>query len=81
MILDPQSSIKAADLVNGLYEKELADLIWKLGEERLAKKLPKKLWKPDKEKLKQPKSEILFFRSSQKLKGKGFIQQPKLFKL
>jgi 16S rRNA (cytosine1402-N4)-methyltransferase len=33
----------AADLVNGLHEKELAELFWKLGEESWAKKIAQKV--------------------------------------
>ncbi len=33
----------AADLINGLHEKELAELFWKLGEESRAKKIAQKI--------------------------------------
>lgn len=41
MRMDPNASVKAVDLVNGLYEKELAELFFKLGEERLARPIAK----------------------------------------
>lgn len=44
MRMDPtSSSITAADLVNGLYEKELADLFWKLGEENFSRPIAKRI--------------------------------------
>ncbi|HAE85778.1 MAG TPA: 16S rRNA (cytosine(1402)-N(4))-methyltransferase [Anaerolineaceae bacterium] len=39
MRFDPTSGLSAADLVNGLEEKELADLIWRYGEERYSHKI------------------------------------------
>jgi len=39
MRFDPTSGLSAADLVNGLEEKELADLIWRYGEERYSRKI------------------------------------------
>ncbi len=44
MRMDPtSSSVTAADLINGLYEKELADLFWKLGEENFSRPIAKKI--------------------------------------
>lgn len=43
MRMNPESGVSAAELINGLYEKELADLFWKLGEERFAKQIAKKI--------------------------------------
>lgn len=43
MRMDPATGVTAEDLVNGLYEDELADLFWKLGEEKFAKKIAKKI--------------------------------------
>lgn len=37
MRMDRSQQLMAADLVNGLYEKELAELFWKYGEEQFAK--------------------------------------------
>lgn len=39
MRMNPAGGITAADLVNGLPETELADLIWKYGEERWARRI------------------------------------------
>jgi 16S rRNA (cytosine1402-N4)-methyltransferase len=39
MRFDPSNPVKAADLVNDLKEKELADLIYQYGEERKARKI------------------------------------------
>lgn len=39
MRFDPTRGPSAADLVNGLEEKELADLIWRYGEERYSRKI------------------------------------------
>ncbi len=39
MRFDPRQSRDAASLVNGLPEKELADLIWRYGEERNARRI------------------------------------------
>lgn len=39
MRFDPQASTSAADLVNSLPEQELADLIWKYGEEPSARRI------------------------------------------
>ncbi len=43
MRMDKSSSVSAKDLVNALHESELATLFWKLGEERFAKKIAKKI--------------------------------------
>lgn len=43
MRLDDRLSVKAMDLVNGLYEKELADLFREYGEERMAKKFAREI--------------------------------------
>lgn len=39
MRFDPQQKVSAADLVNGLPEKDLADLIWRYGEERFSRRI------------------------------------------
>jgi 16S rRNA (cytosine1402-N4)-methyltransferase len=39
MRFSPNQSISAADLVNGLPEQELADLIWRYGEEAQSRKI------------------------------------------
>lgn len=41
MRMDPNLEVTAADLVNGLYEKELAELISKFGEDNYSKKIAK----------------------------------------
>jgi 16S rRNA (cytosine1402-N4)-methyltransferase len=43
MRLDPSLGQKASDLVNELPEKELADLIYQYGEERLSRKIARKI--------------------------------------
>lgn len=43
MRMSPELMVKAADLINGLGEKELEKLFSKLGEERLAKAIAKKI--------------------------------------
>ena len=43
MRLDPTASLTAADLVNGLGEQELADIVFRYGEEPLARKIARKL--------------------------------------
>jgi 16S rRNA (cytosine1402-N4)-methyltransferase len=43
MRMDQHSNLKAADLVNCLSEKELADLLWRFGEERWAKRIAKRI--------------------------------------
>lgn len=43
MRMDNSKGVSAKDLVNGLYEKELADLFWKLGEENWSKPIAKKI--------------------------------------
>lgn len=43
MRLDPTLSRTAADLVNDLPERELADLIYRYGEERLSRKIARKI--------------------------------------
>lgn len=44
MRMDQNAQIPtAADLVNALHERELAELFWKFGEERFAKKIAKKI--------------------------------------
>jgi 16S rRNA (cytosine1402-N4)-methyltransferase len=45
MRLDDKLGVRAFDLVNGLYEKELADMFWEFGEERFAKKFAKEIVK------------------------------------
>jgi 16S rRNA (cytosine1402-N4)-methyltransferase len=39
MRMDPSSGPSAADLVNGLSEEELADLLWRYGEERHSRRI------------------------------------------
>ncbi len=43
MRMDPQLGVSAKDLVNGLHEKELTQLFWKLGEEKLSRQIAKKI--------------------------------------
>ncbi|MDO8638755.1 MAG: 16S rRNA (cytosine(1402)-N(4))-methyltransferase RsmH [Candidatus Daviesbacteria bacterium] len=43
MRMDRSQQISAADLVNGLYEKELAELLWKYGEESFSKPIARKI--------------------------------------
>jgi len=45
MRLDSGLGVRAFDLINGLYEKELADMFWEFGEERGAKKFAKEIVK------------------------------------
>lgn len=46
MRMDPiNQEVKASNLINGLYEKELALLFWKLGEERFSRQIAKKIVK------------------------------------
>lgn len=45
MRFDPEDSITAADLVNSLPEKELAELIWRYGEERCARTIARAIVK------------------------------------
>ena len=43
MRLNPEGGTTAADLVNGLPESELADVLWRYGEERLSRKIARKI--------------------------------------
>ncbi len=43
MRLSPQDPATAADLVNGLREEELADLIWRYGEERWSRRIARRI--------------------------------------
>ena len=43
MRFDPTQGVTAADLVNKLDEKELADLIWKYGEERFSRRIARRI--------------------------------------
>src|SRR5207244_10912298 len=43
MRLDPQGPVTAADLVNTLPEKELADLIYKYGEEPASRRIARRI--------------------------------------
>lgn len=44
MRMDPiNQQVSAKDLIEGLHEGELSDLFWKLGEERFAKRIAKKI--------------------------------------
>jgi len=43
MRMDPNKGVSAKDLINGLYEKELAELFLKLGEENWSKPIAKKI--------------------------------------
>lgn len=45
MRLDSELGVRAFDLINGLYEKELADMFWEFGQERAAKKFAKEIVK------------------------------------
>lgn len=50
MRMDQSLAVSARDLVNGLNEGELADLIYKLGEERFAKRIAREIVSARKEK-------------------------------
>ncbi|MBP7055741.1 MAG: 16S rRNA (cytosine(1402)-N(4))-methyltransferase RsmH [Candidatus Omnitrophica bacterium] len=39
MRMDPSAGMSAADLINTIREKDLADIIWKFGEERYSRKI------------------------------------------
>jgi 16S rRNA (cytosine1402-N4)-methyltransferase len=43
MRMNSDLGVTASDLVNGLYEKELADLFWKFGEENFSRPIAKKI--------------------------------------
>lgn len=43
MRMDKSSGVTAADLVNALYEKELAELFWKLGEEHFSRPIARRI--------------------------------------
>lgn len=43
MRMNPDQKVSAKELINGLYEKELAALFWKYGEERFARPIAKKI--------------------------------------
>ena len=43
MRFDPGRGLSAADLLNQLAEKELADLIWRYGEERFSRRIARKI--------------------------------------
>lgn len=43
MRFDPNKGPSAADLLNSLSEKDLADLIWKYGEERFSRRIARKI--------------------------------------
>lgn len=43
MRMDRATSLTAADLVNGLNERELANLIWEFGEERAARRIARQI--------------------------------------
>ncbi len=45
MRLDDRLGVRAFDLINGLYENELADLFWEYGEERFAKRFAREIVK------------------------------------
>lgn len=45
MRMDNSKGVSAKDLVNGLYEKELAELFWKLGEENFSKPIAREIVK------------------------------------
>jgi len=45
MRMDPTLTVKASDLLNGLYAKELENLFWKYGDIRFAKKLAESICK------------------------------------
>ncbi len=45
MRLDDKLGVKAFDLINGLYENELAEMFWEFGEERFAKKFAREIVK------------------------------------
>lgn len=43
MRLDKRLGVRAFDLINGLYESELADLFWEYGEEKFAKRFAREI--------------------------------------
>lgn len=51
MRMNPNQSVSAKELINGLYESELSDLFWRLGEERFSRPIAKKIVE---ERAKQP---------------------------
>ncbi len=56
MRIDPASPTTAYDLVNKLPEKELADLLWELGEERLSRRIARSVvWHRDRAPLRTTK--------------------------
>lgn len=58
MRMDPSKGVSAKDLVNGLYEKELAELFLKLGEETWSKPIAKKIVEYREKKLIETTSEL-----------------------
>jgi 16S rRNA (cytosine1402-N4)-methyltransferase len=59
MRMDKSASVvSATDLVNGLHEKELAELFWKLGEENFSKPIAKKIVEYRKTKLIETTNEL-----------------------
>ncbi len=50
MRMNPTQGLNAKDLINGLYEKEIADLFWKYGEERFARPIARKIVETRKQK-------------------------------
>ena len=49
MRMDPSGDITAADLVNELPERDLADIIWRLGEDRHARRIARRIVEARKE--------------------------------
>ncbi len=58
MRMDKSFTISAKDLVNGLHEKELAELFWKLGEENFSRPIAKKIIEYRKTKLIETTNEL-----------------------
>lgn len=58
MRMDPSKGASAKDLINGLYEKELAELFLKLGEENWSKPIAKKIVEYREKKLIETTSEL-----------------------
>lgn len=70
MRMDPNYGVMAADLVNGLHEKELANLFWKFGEERFARSIARKIVAGRQRKLIQTTNELANIILSARPRGK-----------
>jgi 16S rRNA (cytosine1402-N4)-methyltransferase len=76
MRMNKTTGATAADLVNGLYEKELAELFWRYGEERFSRQIAKRIVEKRQEQPIKTTNELAQIILSARHKAKGDRTHP-----